>query len=341
MASIENIKLDKCKEFCEKIISICDSISNGSSTNNACKDINMDIKSFRKLLEMSNKDCDYKVSKVKDFSSDCLKTPNERFLSDLFEDKDWVYVPDDFEEAIKITFSSLVDREREVLTKYYFEDMSFFDIAKEYRVTTARIQQIVHQGMRMLRHPTRLKYFINGVEYSKRVSEVNLTEQEKAFIRDRKQALNEISVLKDKLTHYNDALYNDISTVVSDSNLVVKLKAKGYQTVKDLIDNLRKDIHDKTFSMEERKELLNCLDYIYHNLDGGSQEEFNFDNIPIEYLDLSLRTFNAVRRAGFDTLGDLANLDYCDLLRIRNLGKKSLDELLLALDKYGVVIIKS
>ncbi len=48
--------------------------------------------------------------------------------------------------------------------------------------------------------------------------------------------------------------------------------------------------------------------------------------IPIENLDLSVRAFNCLHRAGIETVGDLLKLDDEALLRIRNLGRKSAEE---------------
>lgn len=49
--------------------------------------------------------------------------------------------------------------------------------------------------------------------------------------------------------------------------------------------------------------------------------------IPIEDLELSVRAFNCLKRAGIDTVGDLLDKTYDDLGKVRNLGKKSIDEI--------------
>ena len=49
---------------------------------------------------------------------------------------------------------------------------------------------------------------------------------------------------------------------------------------------------------------------------------------PIEDLDFSVRAYNCLKRAGVHTLQDLVNKSNSDVMKIRNLGKKSLKEVL-------------
>ena len=46
----------------------------------------------------------------------------------------------------------------------------------------------------------------------------------------------------------------------------------------------------------------------------------------IEDLELSVRSFNCLKRAGISTVEDLTNKSEADMMKVRNLGKKSLDE---------------
>lgn len=48
---------------------------------------------------------------------------------------------------------------------------------------------------------------------------------------------------------------------------------------------------------------------------------------PLEELDLSVRPYNCLKRAGINTLGDLVGYSEMEIMRVRNLGKKSLDEI--------------
>ena len=55
----------------------------------------------------------------------------------------------------------------------------------------------------------------------------------------------------------------------------------------------------------------------------------------IEELDLSVRSFNCLKRAGINTVEDLINKSEEEMMKVRNLGRKSLEEVLAKLDALG------
>jgi len=56
----------------------------------------------------------------------------------------------------------------------------------------------------------------------------------------------------------------------------------------------------------------------------------------IEDLELTVRSFNCLKRAGISTVQDLANKTESDMMKVRNLGKKSLDEVTNKLHSLGL-----
>ena len=56
----------------------------------------------------------------------------------------------------------------------------------------------------------------------------------------------------------------------------------------------------------------------------------------IENLDLTMRSYNCLKRAGIRTIGDLLNFSYYDLIKIRNLGRKSMKEILDTIHDLGL-----
>lgn len=56
----------------------------------------------------------------------------------------------------------------------------------------------------------------------------------------------------------------------------------------------------------------------------------------IEELDLSVRSYNCLKRAGINTVQELANKSEEDMMKVRNLGRKSLDEVKIKLDELGL-----
>ena len=60
------------------------------------------------------------------------------------------------------------------------------------------------------------------------------------------------------------------------------------------------------------------------------------DTVPIDELDLSVRSNNCLRRAGINTVKDLLEKTEEDMMKIRNLGKKSLEEIKNKLSDMGL-----
>lgn len=61
---------------------------------------------------------------------------------------------------------------------------------------------------------------------------------------------------------------------------------------------------------------------------------------PIEDLDLSVRSYNCLKRAGIHTLGELIEKTEEDMMKVRNLGKKSLKEVKQKLEEMNLSLAK-
>ncbi|WP_347861706.1 DNA-directed RNA polymerase subunit alpha [Salimicrobium sp. PL1-032A] len=60
----------------------------------------------------------------------------------------------------------------------------------------------------------------------------------------------------------------------------------------------------------------------------------------IEELDLSVRSYNCLKRAGINTVQELANKSEDDMMKVRNLGRKSLEEVKYKLNELGLGLRK-
>lgn len=58
----------------------------------------------------------------------------------------------------------------------------------------------------------------------------------------------------------------------------------------------------------------------------------------IDDLDLSVRSFNCLKRAGLNTVEDLINKTEDEMIKVRNLGRKSLEEVVDKLDSLGLAL---
>jgi DNA-directed RNA polymerase subunit alpha len=79
---------------------------------------------------------------------------------------------------------------------------------------------------------------------------------------------------------------------------------------------------------------------------GGRHEEGSFgvgdlDEILIEELDLGVRSYNSLKRAGVQTLGDLVERSRGELRAIPNFGQKSIEEVIETLHSRGLDVSES
>jgi len=63
--------------------------------------------------------------------------------------------------------------------------------------------------------------------------------------------------------------------------------------------------------------------------------------MPVEQLNLSVRTMNCLRRGNIQTVGEVVNKGERGLMTLRNFGVKSLQELADRLGELGLILITS
>ena len=63
-------------------------------------------------------------------------------------------------------------------------------------------------------------------------------------------------------------------------------------------------------------------------------------DMTIEELDLSVRSFNCLKRAGINTVGDIISKSEEDMMKVRNLGRKSLEEVIWKMASLGLSLRK-
>src|ERR1700682_4317737 len=64
-------------------------------------------------------------------------------------------------------------------------------------------------------------------------------------------------------------------------------------------------------------------------------------DIPVESLNLSVRSFNCLKRAGISKVSELLDMSEDEIIKMRNFGKKSLDEIKQVLDERGLSLRQS
>ena len=70
------------------------------------------------------------------------------------------------------------------------------------------------------------------------------------------------------------------------------------------------------------------------------KESIDLSLMMIEELDLNLRTYNALKNASIESVGDLVSLSVEGLLKVKNLGEKSLEEITTKLQEFDLELTK-
>ena len=75
--------------------------------------------------------------------------------------------------------------------------------------------------------------------------------------------------------------------------------------------------------------------YFVFQLSGTNEKEKVLE-MSIDELELSVRSYNCLKRAGINTVEELCNKTSDDMMKVRNLGRKSLEEVLAKLKELGL-----
>ncbi|UWD34315.1 DNA-directed RNA polymerase subunit alpha [Mesomycoplasma molare] len=131
---------------------------------------------------------------------------------------------------------------------------------------------------------------------------------------------------------------NSASNIIQE-RLEFNVKTDGTVEAKDAIAEAAKILiaHLKIVSNTENLE-INEKDYFEEE---KIKEETPKDkSIDINDLNLTVRSLNALRRAGFKTVSDLEKIDEEELSNVKNLGKKSVQEIIQKLQERGISLKK-
>jgi DNA-directed RNA polymerase subunit alpha len=77
----------------------------------------------------------------------------------------------------------------------------------------------------------------------------------------------------------------------------------------------------------------------FKELEDGGKKNQVLETV-IEDLDFSVRTYNCLKRAGINTISDLVARTEEDMMKVRNLGKKSLEEVVQKLEELDLSLAK-
>ncbi len=135
--------------------------------------------------------------------------------------------------------------------------------------------------------------------------------------------------------------FNVESTRVGQSvnfdKLVLEIETNGTTTAREIVALAGKIIVEH---IEVFVELCAQMSNVEILVSREEDKQIKLLELPIEEMDLSVRSYNCLKRAGVNNIEDLTKKSRADMLKVKNLGIKSIDEVIAKLESYGLSLRK-
>jgi DNA-directed RNA polymerase subunit alpha len=115
--------------------------------------------------------------------------------------------------------------------------------------------------------------------------------------------------------------------------LTMEVYTNGTMSARDIVSLSAKIIEDHIRLFVNLSENISGMDILVNREKDKQQKVLEMS---IEDMDLSVRSFNCLKRANINTIEDLTKRTEDDMLKVRNLGRKSLDEVIGKLRDLGL-----
>ena len=115
--------------------------------------------------------------------------------------------------------------------------------------------------------------------------------------------------------------------------LILEVWTNGAFSAREIVSLAAKIMQDHISLFVELSDSIKGMDILVKNED---DKQAKLLKMTIEEMDLSVRSYNCLKRANIHTVEDLTRKSEDEMLKVRNLGKKSLDEVILKLQSYGL-----
>ena len=128
-----------------------------------------------------------------------------------------------------------------------------------------------------------------------------------------------------------------VGQAVDYDKLTIEVWTDGTFSGKEIISLAAKIMQDHISLFVNLSETIKGMDILVKTEDDKQQQVLK---MAIEDMDLSVRSYNCLKRANIHTVEDLTKKTEDDMLKVRNLGSKSLDEVIQKLESYGLALSK-
>ncbi len=131
--------------------------------------------------------------------------------------------------------------------------------------------------------------------------------------------------------------YSVESTRVGQSidfdKLTLEVETNGTISARDIISLAGKIMHEHISLFVDLCDEMAGLNILVSK---EEDEQVKVLEMPIEDMELSVRSYNCLKRANINTVEDLIKKSKGDMLKVRNLGLKSIEEVVQKLESYGL-----
>ncbi len=126
-----------------------------------------------------------------------------------------------------------------------------------------------------------------------------------------------------------------VGQAVDYDKLTLEVWTDGTFSGKEIISLAAKIMQDHIGLFVNLSETIRDMDILVKTEDDKQQQILK---MAIEEMDLSVRSYNCLKRANIHTVEDLTKKTEDDMLKVRNLGRKSLEEVIQKLESYGLAL---
>jgi DNA-directed RNA polymerase subunit alpha len=126
--------------------------------------------------------------------------------------------------------------------------------------------------------------------------------------------------------------------VASFDKLEIEVTTNGSITAKEALAVASKMMIEHLNVVVELSEKATETDYMIETEDDNQGRKLD---MTIDELDLTVRSYNCLKRAGINTVGELTEKSEEDMIKVRNLGRKSLKEIKEKLEGLGLSFKKN
>ena len=119
--------------------------------------------------------------------------------------------------------------------------------------------------------------------------------------------------------------------------LTIEVWTDGTFSGREIVSLAAKIMQDHINLFVNLSDTIKDMDILVKTDDDKQQQILS---MKIEDMDFSVRSYNCLKRANIHTVEDLISKSEDEMLKVRNLGKKSLDEVIAKLESYGLSLEK-